>query len=800
MTDHVAAVGRSFARPRAKRLVIGRGRYTGDIAAHRTVHVAFLRSPYPHARIGSISTQAARALKGVVLVATGADIARHCKAFAGIHRLFKGMKAPDQWPVAVERACWQGEPVVAVAAETRAIAEDALDLIDIDWQPLEGLGTPAKAATGDVVLHDTLGDNIGYEGVTASGDLDAAFAGAAVVVEDTFRFGRHTGVCLEPRSILAVYDPSDQSLVVHESHQCPAQQQAIFADLMGLPEHRVRVVCPDVGGAFGLKQQLYGDELATCIVSKMTGRPASFIADRVESFASDNHAREHVVHARMAFAADGRILGLAVDDMFAIGAYSQYPRSSVGEASHVAALTGGPYSVPAYRARVRMIYQNKPPVGHYRAVGHPIACAVGESLVDRGARALGLDPISVRRLNQLRDGSGPHKSHSGFVLDGLAIEATLDRLLEGVDIAAFRREQAEARQRGILLGLGIANFVELTGTGAPYYGESGGPVTSQESCLVRFEPSGQIRCHASATDQGQGTDTALAQAVADAVGVGFDDVEVISGDSMACPSGGGAWASRGASSGVESAVRAGRAMRDEILRLAGLILQRRPEQMAIAGNVIRDASSGAELITLKEVATIGHYRQHLLPPGTQPEMSMLRSFVPQNRSFLATNGVQLSVVSIDPGLGEVRLLRHRVAHDSGTVINPMLLDEQIRGGVVQGLGAALFEEIRYSEDGVLGTGTLMDYLVPLATEIPDIEVVHVANADPGTTIGAKGAGEAGTAGAAAAVLNAVNDALAQIGARVSAIPITPERVLAAVAQSATLVKSEVQDHDQMPGQ
>lgn len=795
MTMYVPAVGRSIARPRAKRLVTGRGRYTADITARRAVHVAFLRSPHPHARIAGIAMDAARALKGVVLVATGADIARHCKGFAGIHRLFKGMKAATQYPVAVDRACWQGEPVVAVAAETRAIAEDALELIDIDWEPLEGLGTPEKALAGDVVLHEQLGDNIGYEGITASGDIEAAFAGAALVVEDTLRFGRHTGVSLEPRSVLAIYDPSDESLVVHESHQCPAQQQAIFADLMGLAEHRVRVICPDVGGAFGLKQQLYGDELATCIVSKMTGRPASFVADRVESFASDNHAREHVVAARMAFAADGRILGLMVDDLFAVGAYSQYPRSSVGEASHVAALTGGPYNIPAYRARVRMIYQNKPPVGHYRAVGHPIACAVGESLLDQGARALGLDPIAVRRLNQVRDGAGPHKSHSGFVLNGLSAEATLDRLLEGIDIAAFRREQAEARQRGILLGIGIANFVELAGTGAPYYGESGAPVTSQESCLVRLEPGGRIRCHASATDQGQGTDTALGQAVADAIGVAFDDVEVFTGDSAMCPAGGGAWASRGASAGVEAAVRAGRAMRDEILRLAGLILQRKPEQMTIAGSAICDAASGAELIALKDVAVIGHYRQHLLPPGTQPEMSMLRSFVPQNQSFLTTNGVQLSIVSIDPGLGDVRLLRHRVAHDSGTVINPMLLDEQIRGGVVQGLGAALFEEIRYNDDAVLGTGTLMDYLVPLATEIPDIEVVHIARADPGTAIGAKGAGEAGTAGAAAAVLNAVNDALEQIGARVSALPVTPERVLAAVAQVATSASSQDQGRD-----
>lgn len=788
------AVGWSVVRPRARRLVAGRGRYTDDIPASRPVHVAFLRSPHPHARIARVGLEAARALPGVVLAASGADLASHCKPFAGLHRLFAGMKAPKQWPMAVDRACWQGEPVVMIAAESRAIAEDALDLIDIDWEPLDGLGTPEKALDAEP-MHPELGDNLGFDGTTSSGDPEDAFARAHLVVEDTLRFGRHTGVCLEPRSILAVFDPAEQSLVVHESHQCPAQQQAIFADLMGLAQHRVRVICPDVGGAFGIKQQLYGDELATCIAAKLTGRPASFVADRLESFASDIHAREHVVRARMAFAADGHILGLELDDLFAVGAYSQYPRSSIGEASHVARLTAAPYRVPAYRARVRMVYQNKPPVGHYRAVGHPIACAVGESLIDQGARALGLDPIAVRRLNQIRDGSGPHLSHSGSTLEGLTLDACLDRLFDGVDLAAFQRDRTAARERGLLLGLGIASFVELTGTGAPYYGESGAPVTAQESSQVRLEPSGHVRCLTSATDQGQGTDTAIGQAVADAIGVAFEDVEVVSGDSMACPPGGGAWASRGASSGVEAAVRAARALRDEILRLAGLILQRGAGGLSVRGGKIFDAATGGELISVRDIAAIGHYRQHQLPPGIQPELAPVRSYVPQNQAFLSTNGIQLSTVSVDPELGEVRLLRHRVVHDSGTVINPQLLDEQIRGGVVQGLGAALFEEIRYSEDGVLGTGSLMDYLVPLASEIPDIEVVHVATPDPSTSIGAKGAGEAGTAGAAAAVLNAVNDALAPLGARVSAVPLTPERVLAAIAAARSHPSSHQQAGD-----
>ena len=773
-------VGRTVVRARARRLVAGRGQYTDDIPATRVLHAAFYRSPHPHALIKRIDLSAARAMQGVVLAVSGAEMAERCKPFAGVHRLFKGMKAPEQWPLAVGRTRWQGEPVFAIAAVTRALAEDALDLVEIEWEVLDGVGTPEKALTNEPLLHAELGDNVGYDTTIDVGDSAAVFADADIVIEDTFRFARNTGVCLEPRSIVATYDPTEDSLVVHQSHQCPSQQQAIYADLLGIPEHRVRVVCPDVGGAFGLKQQLYGDEIATCILAKLAGRSVKFVADRQESFASDIHAREHVVHARMAFDRDGRILGLQLDDLFAVGAFSQYPRSSVGEGSHVLRLTAAAYRVPAYRARMRMIYQNKPPVGHYRAVGHPIACTIGESLIDQGARALGLDPVAIRRINHVRDGSGTHQSHGGNSIERLTLDACLDRLLDEFDLPAFRTKQAEARQRGVLLGFGLANFVELTGTGAPYYGESGAPVTAQESCIVRLEPSGRVRCFSSATDQGQGTDTAIAQTVADGIGVALDDVEIFSGDSMICPPGGGAWASRGASSGVEAAVRAALGLRQEILRLAGLILQRTSDQLLLKDGKMCDAVSGVQLIGLNEIAAIAHYRQHLLPPGTQPELSVVRSFVPQNTTFLMTNGLQMSTLSVDPGLGEVRLLSHRVVHDSGTVINPQLLDEQIRGGVVQGLGAALFEELPYSEDGVLGAGTLADYLVPLATEMPDIQVSHVAIRDPSTSVGAKGAGEAGTAGASAAVLNAVNDAIAHLGAHLSELPITPQRMLCAL--------------------
>ncbi|HVL34176.1 MAG TPA: molybdopterin cofactor-binding domain-containing protein, partial [Burkholderiales bacterium] len=334
-------LGLSVPRQRARRLLQGRGRYADDVGARRLLHAAFVRSPHPWARIGSIDTSAARAMPGVVHVATGAEVAAHCRPYAGVHRLFPGLRAPEQWPMAVEQACWQGEPVVAVVAASRAEAEDAAEQVVIAWEPLAAVGDAAAAiAPGAPLIHPQLGSNLAYETTITTGDVEAAFRDPAVVVQARFRFARHTGVCLEPRSIIADYDPATPALVVTQSHQCPAQQQDLYARLLGLPDHSVTVQCPDIGGAFGVKQQLYGDELAVCVLSMTLGRPVKYVADRLESFLSDIHARDHEVAAKLSVDRDGRLLGLSVDDLFGIGAYSQYPRSSVGEGSHVLRLSG----------------------------------------------------------------------------------------------------------------------------------------------------------------------------------------------------------------------------------------------------------------------------------------------------------------------------------------------------------------------------------------------------------------------------------------------------------------------------
>ena len=572
MTVHpgkTGPIGESVPRARALRYLNGRGCYTDDISLPRMLHVAFLRSPHPHARIVSIDTAAALAMPGVVRVLTGADIAAHCKPYAGIHRLFAGMRAPDQLPLAVHRACWQGEPVAMVAAATRAEAEDAAEAITVDWEPLPAVTDAGEARQDCQVLHPELGSNIAYQGTIERGDLAKSLAEAAVVVESEFTFGRNTGVTLEPRAIIASYNPGDGTLTVHQSHQCPSQQQDIYARLLDILEHKVRVICPDVGGAFGLKQQLYGDEIAVCVASRILGRPVKFVADRIESFSSDIHAREHSVTARLLVAADGRFLALDIDDCFGVGAYSQYPRSSIGEGSHVLRMSGAAYALEAYRAQLTMVLQNKNMIGHYRSVGHPIAVAVTESLVDAAAAKLGMDAAEIRRRNFIPDDRYPYNSHGGFVFDHLSQHACLDKILDLMDWKALRADQEESRRRGVHRGLGLASFVELTGTGPEYYGKGEVRVSAQDGCLVKLEPSGKLRCIPSVTEQGQGVDTAIGQIVAGTIGVSLDDVAVISGDTESSPYGGGAWASRGAAIGGEAALRAARTLRENILGAGG---------------------------------------------------------------------------------------------------------------------------------------------------------------------------------------------------------------------------------------
>jgi len=780
----VSYIGKSVPRPNAKRLLAGRGRYVDDVRLPRLAHAAFLRCPYAHARLASLDVAAAARAPGVIRVVTAKDLAGRYVPWIGTLTHFKGMKSAPQHPLIAERATWQGEPVVAVVAESRALAEDAVALIDIVWEELPPLTDMHTALEpGAAPLHAELGDNLCFARTIDAGTVDAAFAAADCVVEESYSFARHTGVCLEPRSILADFDSAVGSLTVHYSSQAPHMMKEIFARHFRLPESAVRVICNDVGGSYGVKIHVYPDEMATVAIALMLGRPVKFIADRLESFVSDIHAREHRITARMALTKDGTITALAIDDVTGIGPYSTYPRTSVVEGNQVIGLAGSWYQCRNYRAQLRVAFQTKPPTTQYRAVGHPIATAVTEALVDRAAGALGLDPVELRRRNLIPDDAYPWTTASGLKFEKLSQQQSLAKLLTLMDYEGLRREQAALRPRGIHRGIGIACFVELTNPGPAFYGVGGAPISSQDGCTIRLDPGGSVTCATGVTEQGQGTETMIAQIVASTLGLTLDRVRVVTGDTERTPYGGGTWASRGCGIGGEAALQGALALKANILALAGAMLQADPAALDLVGGWVVDRGDGNRRIGLDEVGRAAYFRGDTLPPGVQPELVATRHYMPRQYPFAFTNGVQASHLELDAETGFVKLLKHWVVEDCGRVVNPLLVEEQIRGGVVQGIGGALFEECIYDERGQLLNGTLADYLVPMAGEMPDIVVEHVETPTAESMLGAKGAGEAGTGGAPAAILNAVNDALTPFNVRVTAQPISPRRVLAALGKA-----------------
>jgi aerobic carbon-monoxide dehydrogenase large subunit len=777
-------IGRAVPRPNLDRLLAGRGQFVSDVVLPRMVHVAFVRSPHAHARIRAIDTAAAKRAAGVVAVVTGAELANVCTPWVGVLTHLKGLKSAPQHPIAVDKACWQGEAVAAVVAKTRALAEDAAELVSIDYEPLPPVADAETALDPQTpVIHAELGDNLAFERSLDAGEVDPAFREADAVVEATFLFGRHTGVTLEPRAIVADWNPGEARLTVHQGTQAPHMMQNIFAKHLGLEEHQVRVLTRDVGGSFGIKVHVYADEMATAALSKLLKRPVKFVADRIESFVTDIHARDHRVKGRIAVMNDGHITGFEIDDLTGIGPYSVYPRTSGIEANQIVNLVGGPYACPNYRARARVVFQNKNVMCQYRAVGHPIATAVTEGLVELAARKIGMDVVELRRRNLVPDDAYPCASASGLKFEKLSHHASLDKLIALMDYVALRREQESLRQRGIYRGIGFASFIEVTNPSAAFYGVGGARISSQEGALVRLDAAGAVICHTGVTEQGQGAEAVIAQVVATVFGVPIERVRVITGDTDNTPYGGGTWASRAAGIGGEAAWQAGKALRANVLAVAASILQSEPKALDIRNGVVVDAEGGRERIELSEVARIAYFRPDTLPPDFQAELMAARHYVPRAYPFAFTNGVQASHLEVDPASGFVKLIRHYVVEDCGTVINPQLVDEQIRGGVVQGIGAALFEHCVYDAQGQLLNGNMADYLVPMAAEMPDIDVAHVETPTADSELGAKGAGEAGTAGAPGAVLNAVNDALAPLGAApITEMPITPGVVLRALGK------------------
>ena len=775
-------VGQSVPRSGAKKLLEGRGTYLDDIRLPRLVHVVYLRSPHAHARIKHLDLSQARKQPGVVAVFNGHEVAQYCTPWVGVLGHLKGIRSAPQYAIAPDRACWQGEAIAAIVAQTRRQAEDALDHVMVDWDLLPSVTDMEASLAGDVVIHPDLGDNKCFNRELVTEGFDEAFAKADVVVEKVYEFSRHTGVTNEPRGILADYNPAENLLTVYQGTQAPNMMQDIFSRHLNIPESNVRVICKDVGGSFGIKVHVYADEMATAAIAVMLKRPVKFSADRIESFLTDIHAREHKVKIKLACTQQGDILAFDMSDLTGIGPYSVYPRTSGIEGNQVVNLTGGPYKHKQYKAKLDVVFTNKNVTCQYRAVGHPIAMAVTEGIVDEAARKIGMDPAEFRRRNLIADDAYPYTAPSGVKFEKLSHQQCLEQLMTLMDYQGLRKEQETLRAQGIYRGIGLAAMIEVTNPSPAFYGVGGARISAQDGATLRLDPAGMVYVLVSVTEQGQGTEAVFTQIAATAVGVNVENVRVITGDTAVTPYGGGTWASRGAGIGGEAVLQAGKELRQHILDVAAAILKVEADTLDLVNGMVLDKLSGQVQMPLSEVGRVAYFRPDTLPMNFQSELTVTRHYTPREYGFTFTNGIQASYVEVDTETGFVKLLKHWCVEDCGTIINPLLVDEQIRGGIVQGIGGAMFEECIYSDDGQLLNGSMADYLVPMAGEMPDMIIGHVNTPTKTSELGAKGVGEAGTAGAPGAVMNAINDALAPLKANVSVQPFTPQRVLAALGK------------------
>jgi aerobic carbon-monoxide dehydrogenase large subunit len=770
-------VGQRVRRSEDPALLAGRGRFVDDVTEPRQAEVAFVRSPIASGRILRVDTSAAAALPGVLAVFAAADLAPYCPGWRGLLS-WPGMVAGEQTALAAGVVRHVGEPVVLVVAGSRAEAEDAAELVVVDYEELPAVLDPVAALEpGSPLVHEELGTNLCFASPFGSGDVDDAFARADTVVEVAVQTGRHTAVALEMRGVLASYDRDELTLTVRVSTQAPQMLQTLYARLLGLPENAVRVVTEHVGGAFGMKAFVYPDEMAVVTAALLVGRPLKWTQDRYESLQSDTQARDERVTAALAVDADGRVLGLRSEVVSDAGAYSMYPRGCVTEGVQVATIMPGPYRVPAYASSLRVVFTNKTPLAVYRAVGHPPAILVMELLMDEAARQLGLTADEIRRRNLVAPADLPYTSPTGNVYDSGSHLESLERAvaLLGDDVEDRRRD---AERRGCLLGVGFSAFVELSAPGAMFYGAKGAPITAHDQVEVTVQPDGSVTVLLGTPGQGQGLHTTAAQVVADALGVRLDDVRVVSGDTRVVPHGSGVWASRSAVVSVGAAHAAATEVRRRLLVLAAHLFEADPDDVELVDGVVGVRGVPSSRTGVAEVAAVAYWGTHRLPADVEVGLGAVGSYSGPPYTF--NNGTHVAVVEVERATGLVRVVDYAVVEDCGVLVNPDIVDGQIRGGVAQGLGGALLEHVVLDPIGQPQTSTLLDYLVPTAVDVPDIRIEHIETPAPTTTLGTKGVGEAGTAGAPAAIHCAVNDALAPVGARVWRQPIRPEDVLAAL--------------------
>lgn len=787
-------VGQRVKRTEDPRLIKGLAHYVDDIRLPDTLHVCFVRSIYSHARISSIDTSAALAAPGVVAVYTGKDIAGKLGPVPCASAL-PDLKVPDFRALAGDKVLFVGHPIAAVVATDRYAARDAVDLVMVDYEDLPAVVDVEEAAKGTTVIHDNFGDNIAYKMSSGEGDIDAGLAAADHVIKQRILHSRLAPIAMEPRGVLARYFPGEEELTVWSSTQIPHLLRTQLALMIGIPENKLRVITPEVGGGFGSKLNVYGEEALLGWISMQLGKPVKWIETRRENIQATIHGRGQVGYIEIGCKDDGSITGLRYNVFADLGAYHQLLTPAIPTLTGL--MLSGAYKIPAIQINITACFTNKMATDAYRGAGRPEATYVVERAMDLVAGELGIDAAEVRRRNFPAANEFPFHTATGLEYDSGDYEAALDRAQQIIDYAKLREDQKKARAEGRLIGIGVSTYVEICALGPSAAMPAGG----WESATVRIEPTGKVTILTGASPHGQGQETSFAQIAADELGVDIKDVTVIHGDTGVVQYGIGTFGSRATAVGGTAVLVAIQKLKEKAQKIAAHMLQADASRVSFeggryslqaataaaagtsdpvvpvgeapAGALPEPETNGRSSLTIQEIALAAHIAKEI-PPDTEPGLSATYFFEPKNFTF--PFGTHIAVVEVDRDTGDIKFLRYVAVDDCGKVINPMLVDGQVHGGIVQSIGQALFEEVVYDEQGQLVTGTLMDYALPRASHVPNFELDRTETPSPVNPLGVKGVGEAGTIGATPAIVGAVVDALAPFGVKHLDMPIRPESV------------------------
>jgi aerobic carbon-monoxide dehydrogenase large subunit len=769
-----SGIGASLLRREDDRHLRGRGEFVSDIRLPGTQQVVFLRSPHAHARIRSIAVPPEA--RGNVF--TAADLPR-MQPIRVVSRA-AGAKSPAWPPLATDKVRYVGEAIAACVAPTRHAAEDIANAVTVDFEPLAAVvDAPAELRGGGALVHESWGDNLYIERVVEGGDIEAAARAAEIVVTRQYRMNRQSGSPLEGRAVLACRDHRLDEVVIYASTQTPHTLRVALSEILGIDERRIRVVAPDVGGGFGPKARLYPEEIILAALALEVDHPVRWIEDRSEHLLTAAHTRDH--HYRLTAYADrrGRVLGIDTEIIVDAGAYGLWPQGPYQEANMAARTLPGPYTIANYRARTYTVATNKAPLGPYRGVGRPGACFAIERTIDEVARAAGRDPVDVRCENMVPPDAMPFTSIAGMRYDTGDYAASVRLCAELLNIGQIRERQRNGEPDGRLIGIGFASFTEQTAHGAAEFAARGASIIpGYESCTARVLTDGSVVLMVGIQSHGQGLETTLSQIAHHELGIDPARISVRHGDTESTAFGFGTFASRSMVMSGGAVARASRMVRDKIERIGAHLLQCEVGEAHCADGAVIGPQGRS--VSIAEIAKVAYLRMDGLPAGVEPLLEATATYEPGISTGVFSYATHGAVVAVDPETGSIELLDFAVAEDCGTMVNPMIVEGQIRGGVVQGIGTALCEEIPYDKTGQPLAATLLDYHLPGAFEIPPIKIGHLHHPATATEYGMKGMGEGGAVAPPAAIANAVRDALAALGVEVNETPLTSQRVLAAI--------------------